>query len=167
MRKCKEVKFVFYTSSVCNITLCVSCYRSNHVITAVVFGRYLRNVSHLPFQHPEIHNTVQISNIGRNFRAVRMGLLVDEVTLKSSLSSMSIFIYLCIIPLLMRLHLSSEDGAVSPSETAVKKTVIPANKIKTHYVTEWTFLLCLTFMETCIARCVFYITNEMQLIQYS
>jgi hypothetical protein len=32
---------------------------------------------------------------------------------------------------------------------------------------ENTFLLFLTFMEPCIASCVFYITNEMQLIQCS
>jgi hypothetical protein len=31
---------------------------------------------------------------------------------------------------------------------------------------EW-FSINLTFMEPCVARCVFYITNEMQLIQYS
>jgi hypothetical protein len=49
MRKRKEIKFAFYTGSVFNKTPCISCYRSNHVITAVLFGRSFWNVSHLPF----------------------------------------------------------------------------------------------------------------------
>jgi hypothetical protein len=84
MPKCKAVKFAFYTGSVFNKTPCISCYKSNHVITAVVFGRSLRNVSRL-LLHPENHNNIQISNIGRNLRAVHMGFVVDKMILKSSL----------------------------------------------------------------------------------
>jgi hypothetical protein len=36
----------------------------------------------------------------------------------------------------MRLHLLSEDVAMSPSETAVKKRVIPEIKMKSHYDAE-------------------------------
>jgi hypothetical protein len=41
----------------------------------------------------------------------------------------------------MRFHLSSEDVAMSPPDTPVKKTVIPAIKIKSHHDAEETFLL--------------------------
>jgi hypothetical protein len=55
------------------------------MITAVGFGRSVRTFrSNLPFLHPENHNTVRISNIGRNLAVVHVGLLVDKVALKFS-----------------------------------------------------------------------------------
>jgi hypothetical protein len=66
-----------------------------------------------------------------------MGFLVDKVAGEVfCLSSMSIFSYLCIIPILMRIRLSPGDRIKEGSQPHH----VPTIKIKSHYNAESTFL---------------------------